>query len=177
MKTGNAILFLALGAALTVAPAPAQSASPSLDAVVQQKLVDKLGDDAKTIKVALVEKKIVLVGEVAGRDTQELASEVALSVPGVSKVDNQIKAKSEKSLSVAKVEDEAADQKLESAVESLLKKELGSHAKGLEVENVGGTVSVRGTLPDDARLKIARDAVKSVPGVKRVVDLLELAGK
>ena len=59
----------------------------------------------------------------------------------------------------------------------LLKKELGAHAKALEVENVGGTVSVRGTLPDDARLKIARDAVKSVPGVKKVVDLLEVAKK
>ncbi len=43
----------------------------TLDAVVQQKLVDKLGDDAKTIKVAVVEKKIVLVGEVKGRDTLE----------------------------------------------------------------------------------------------------------
>ena len=55
-----------------------------------------------------------------------------------------------------------------------------AHAEGLvdlEVENVGGTVSVRGTVPDDARLKIARDAVKSVPGVKKVIDLLEVAKK
>ncbi len=81
-------------------------------------------------------------------------------------VDNQVKAKAEKAISVGKVGTRAADQKLEMAVESLLKKELGDHAKGLEVENVGGTVSVRGTVPDDARLKIARDAVKSVPGVK-----------
>ena len=51
------------------------------------------------------------------------------------------------------------------------------HAKGLEVENVGGTVSVRGTLPDDARLKIARDAGKSAPGAKKVIDLLEVAKK
>ncbi len=177
MKPRNSVLVLALATTLGAWTPGAQAAGPALDVLVQQKLVDKLGDDAKTIKVALVEKKIVLVGEVAGRDTQELATEVARSVPGVTKIDNQIKAKAEKSLSVAKVEDEAADQKLESHIESLLKKELGAHAKDLEVENVGGTVSVRGTVPDEARLKIARDTVKSAAGVKRVIDLLEVAKK
>ncbi len=174
MKTRNSLLLLALAAALASGPALAADA---LDAVVQQKLVDKLGDDAKTIKVALVDKKVVLVGEVAGRDTQELATEVAKSVPGVTHVDNQVKAKADKGISVGKVEDEAADQKLESKVESALKKELGKHAKGLEVENVAGTVSVRGTVPDEARLKIARDTVKGIDGVKKVIDLLEVAKK
>lgn len=174
MKLRNSLVLLALATALVAGPALAADA---LDVVVQQKLVDKLGDDAKTIKVAVVEKKIVLVGEVKGRDTQELATEVAKSVPGVTSVDNQVKAKAEKSLSVAKVEDEAADQKLEGHVESALKKELGAHAKDLEVENVGGTVSVRGTVPDEARLKIARDTVKAAPGVKKFIDLLEVAKK
>ena len=174
MKPRNSVLLLALAMALATGPA---FAADALDAVVQQKLVDKLGDDAKTIKVALVEKKVVLVGEVNGRDTQELATEVAKSVSGVTSVDNQVKAKAEKAISVGKVGDEAADQKLEMAVESVLKKELGDHAKGLEVENVGGTVSVRGTVPDDARLKIARHAVQSVPGVKKVIDLLDVAKK
>ena len=174
MKLANSLVLFALAAALVAVPA---LAADTLDAVVQQKLVDKLGDDAKSIKVAVVDKKIVLVGEVKGRDTQELATEVAKSVPGVTSVDNQVKAKAEKAISVGKVGDEASDQKLEMAVENLLKKELGDHAKALEVENVGGTVSVRGTVPDDARLKIARDAVKAVPGVKKVVDLLEVAKK
>jgi osmotically-inducible protein OsmY len=174
MKLRNPLVLLTLGAALAAVPA---LAADTLDVVVKQKLADKLGDDAKTIQVALVKGKIVLVGEVQGRDTQELATEVALSVPGVKKVDNQVKAKADKGVSVGKVEDEAADQKLEVSVESALKKELGSHAKGLEVENVAGTVSVRGTLPDEARLKIARDTVKAVPGVKKIIDLLELAKK
>jgi len=174
MKLRNSLVLLTLAAALVAVPA---LAADTLDAAVQQKLVDKLGDDAKSIKVAVVDKKIVLVGEVKGRDTQELATEVAKSVPGVTSVDNQVKAKAEKAISVGKVGDEASDQKLEMAVENLLKKELGDHAKALEVENVGGTVSVRGTVPDDARLKIARDAVKAVPGVKKVVDLLEVAKK
>ncbi|HYN42249.1 MAG TPA: BON domain-containing protein [Thermoanaerobaculia bacterium] len=177
MKLRNLLVLLVLLALATALVAGPALAADALDTVVQQKLVDKLGDDAKTIKVAVVDKKVVLVGEVKGRDTQELATEVAKSVPGVTSVDNQVKAKAEKVISVGKVGDEAADQKLEMAVENLLKKELGDHAKDLEVENVGGTVSVRGTVPDDARLKIARDAVKSVPGVKKVVDLLEVAKK
>lgn len=174
MRTRTPLLLLALATALAAGPALAEDA---LDAVVQKKLVDKLGDDAKTIKVAIVDKKVVLVGEVKGRDTQELATEVAKSVPGVKDVDNQVKAKAEKSLAGGKIKDEAADNKVESAVESLLKKELGDHAKDVEVECTAGTVSARGTVPDDARLKIARDAVKSVPGVKKFVDLLEVAKK
>lgn len=174
MKPGNYILLLALAMALAAGPA---FAADTLDAVVQQKLVDKLGDDAKTIKVALVEKKVVLVGEVSGRDTQELATEVARSVPGVTSVDNQIKAKAEKSITDGKVKDEVADEKIEMAVESALKKELGVHAKGIETECTAGTVSVRGTVPDDMRLTLARTAVKAVPGVKKLIDLLEVAKK
>ena len=172
MKTRH---VLALAAVAAVLAAGSAFAADPLDVVVQKKLVDKLGDDAKTIKVALVEKKIVLVGEVEGRDTQELATEVAKSVPGVTNVDNQVKAKAEKSFVEGKIKDEVADDKLEKAVESALKKELGGHAKGLEAECTAGTVSVRGTVPDDTRLKLARNAVKAVPGVKRFVDLLEVA--
>ena len=174
MKLKNPLTLLALSAALATGPALAADA---LDVVVQQKLVDKLGDDAKTIKVAVVDKKVVLVGEVKGRDTQELAAEVAKSVPGVTNVDNQVKAKADKGISVGKVEDEAADQKLEMAVENLLKKELGAHAKDLEVENVGGN-GLRARHRARRRApEVARDAVKSVPGVKKVVDLLEVAKK
>ena len=174
MKSRNVIILAALCAAL--AAGSAYAADP-LDVVVQKKLVDKLGDDARTIKVALVEKKIVLVGEVKGRDTQELATEVAKSVPGVESIDNQVKAMAEKSIGGGKIKDEIGDDKLEKAVESALKKELGAHAKGLEAECTAGTVSVRGTLPDDVRLKLARDAVKGVAGVEKFVDLLEVAKK
>lgn len=172
MKHRNVLVLLAVGAALAAGPALAADA---LDALVKQKLVDKLGDDAKTITVALVGGKIVMIGEVQGRDTQELATEVAMSVPGVKKIDNQVKAKDEKSLGVAKVEDEIADDKLEKSVESALKKELGAHGKKLEVECTAGTVSVRGSVPDEARLKIARDTVTKTAGVKKFVDLLEVA--
>lgn len=174
MKAGNTILLLALAMTLVAGPA---FAAETLDVTVKGKLVDKLGDDAKSIQVALVGKQVVLVGEVAGRDTQELAAEVALSVPGVTKVDNQVKAKADKGVSVGKVEDEFGDQKIELSVENALRKELGKHAKKLEVEMVAGTVSVRGTLPDEARLKIARDTVNGTPGVKRFIDLLEVAKK
>jgi osmotically-inducible protein OsmY len=175
MKLRNPIVLLALGTAL--AALPAYAADVPSDAVIKQKLVDRLGDDAKTIKVAIVEKKVVLVGEVQGRDTQELATEVCKSIPGVDKIDNQIKAKAEKSLTGGKIGDEAADEKIEMAVESALKKELGAHAKDLETECTAGTVSVRGTVPDDTRLTLARTAVKAVPGVKKFVDLLEVAKK
>lgn len=174
MKLRNTLALAAVTAVLAAASA---FAADPLDVVVQKKLVDKLGDDAKSIKVALVKGRVVLVGEVQGRDTQELSTEVALSVPGVKKVDNEVKARDEKSFGGGKIKDEVADEKVEKAVESALKKELGAHAKGLEAECTAGTVSVRGTLPDDVRLKLARDAVKGVAGVEKFVDLLEVAKK
>jgi osmotically-inducible protein OsmY len=177
MKSRIVLLLLGLATVLTAADAFAQAAAPGLEGAVKQKLVDKLGEDAKAIKVAVVEGKVVMIGEVKGRDTQELATEVAKSVPGVKSIDNQIKTPAEKSVGEGKIKDEVADGKLEAAVESALKNELGAHAKGLEVECTAGTVSVRGTVPDETRRTLARKAVKAVPGVGKVVDLLDVASK
>ncbi len=171
---------LAFAAALVATPAFAETPpelAPGTDAVIQKKLVDKLGEDAKTIKVAIVEKKVVLVGEVKERDTAELAEEVALSVPGVTKVDNEIKAKDEKGLFAGKAKEETRDNSLENAVDSAVKKELGAHYKKLTIEAVAGSVSLRGPVPDEARYKLALDAAKKVQGVKRVIDLLEVEKK
>jgi osmotically-inducible protein OsmY len=171
---------LVLAAAVVAAPAFAAdppALAPGTDAVIQKKLVEKLGDDAKTIKVAIVENKVVLVGEVKGRDTQELAEQVALSVPGVTKVDNQIKSATSKGFFEGGIGQESRDIKLEDKVETAVKKELGQHYKKLDIVAVAGTVTLRGPVPDEARKKFAITAAKGVPGVKRVIDLLEIEKK
>ncbi len=174
------ISTLAFAAALVAAPAFAQAPpapAPNLDAVIQKKLVDKLGDDAKTIKVAIVENKVVLVGEVKGRDTQALAEQVALSVPGVTKVDNQIKSAGSKGIFEGGIGQESHDIKLEDKIETAVKKELGQHYKKLDIVAVAGTVTLRGVVPDEARQKFAITAAKGVPGVTRVIDLLTIEKK
>jgi hyperosmotically inducible periplasmic protein len=173
---------LTLAALLVAAPVlaqapPAPAPSAGLDAKVQQKLVDKLGDDAKTIKAAIVENKVVLVGEVKRRDTQGLAEQVALSVPGVTKVDNQVKTPASKGVFTGGIGQESHDIKLEDKVETAVKKELGQHYKKLDILAVEGTVTLRGPVPDEARQKYAITAAKGVPGVTKVVDLLEVEKK
>lgn len=163
-----AALVLVGSASFALAQAPA----PGLDAKVRDLIQSKLGDDAKAIKVALVKGKIVLTGEVAERSTQELCKEVALAVPGVTKVDNQVEAKKEKSVADGKIGDEMADDKLEGKVRSAVKGELGSHYKKVTIEVVAGVALIRGTVPDEERHQLALKAMGGVAGVKKTVDVL-----
>jgi hyperosmotically inducible protein len=172
-------LALALFLGLVAAPVPAPAAddassAAALEAKVSTLLVEKLGDDAKTIKVALVKGKIVLVGEVEDRATREHSYDVARTVPGVTKVDDKVKAKNERSVASGKLEDEAADNALEKSVRSALKKELGQHAGSIKAEVVNGVALLVGRVPDAARKEIALKTAGAVPGVRKVVEVVSI---
>lgn len=158
------------------AAARAEDAGAALEAKVATLLVEKLGDDAKTIKVAYVKDRIVLVGEVQDRATRELASYVARTVPAVRKVDDQVKARNERSFGSGKVQDEAADNSLEKTVRSALKKELGQHAKTVKAEVVNGVALLVGQAPDAARKELALKTAGEVPGVRKVVEVVSISG-
>lgn len=155
--------------------AVAEPSSATLEKSVTDLLVQKLGDDAKTIKVAVVKGKLILTGEVTSRATAELAKEVAIAVPGVKKVDNQVSAKAGKSVVDGKVGDEIGDAKVETAIESALKKEIGDHAKKVDVEFVSGVALLRGKVPDAARKDLAIKTATGIEGVKQVIDLISVA--
>ena len=175
MKIRTALTACFLTIVLAAVPALAAGAASVADreASLSKLLVDKLGPDAAPIKVAIVGDKTTLTGQVEKRATQELADEV-LKYAGVKKIDNQIKAKNEKGVFSGKTEMEMADNKLEKAVRSKVKGEVGAHYKELYVECTGETCSVRGTLPDQARKDLALKAAAGVPGVKTVVDLVKI---
>ena len=111
------------------------------------------------------------------RGTQELADEV-LMYAGVNKkkIDNQVKAKDEKGLFSGKTKKEMADYKIEKAVRSKVKGEIGDSAKAIQIECTGDTCSMRGTLPDQGRKDLAMKAAAGVEGVKHIVDLVHLKG-
>jgi osmotically-inducible protein OsmY len=163
--------------------ATSQEAALTLEQKVAATLVNKLGPDAATIRVVVDNKgKAMLVGTAAHRSTQELAKEVALFVPGVKKVQNKVEyvptAPSEGNVAeqaVATTGDEASDSGLETSVKYQLNREIGKTAWKIEVEAVEGVVSLRGTVPDQARLDIALKTAAGVKGVKQVVDLLRVA--
>jgi osmotically-inducible protein OsmY len=171
MKTKAVVLVL-----IVLAAAAAQAQTSELENRISAKLVDSLGNDAKSIRVAVFDGKAVLIGRVAERSTQELAEEVALYFPEIRSVDNQLKAGTDKPLLEGQLKGEGDDARLEMLVKKGLEAEIGKHVKQIEVEAVDGVVSIRGTVPDQARLKLAREATSHVKGVKKVVDLLRVKG-
>lgn len=177
MSKRTLILTILVAAVLTVAAGAAFAATnEETEKAIAAALVDKLGDDAKTIKVAFFDGKAVLSGKVTEDATQELAKEVALYVAGVTKVENEVEAAKERKFGTGKVAAETEDSSLESEVKNALHKEIGTHSSGVEIETCNGVVSIRGTVPDKARHELAVAAAKKVPGVKKVVDLIRVAG-
>lgn len=167
-----------LGVALGVAMTAAASASDvrEREAALEAMMVDKLGEDAREVRVTLTGTKAILTGVVKERGTQELAKEVALFFAGVKKVDNQLSALEAKGIGKGKIANEAEDAELESKVKLALQQEVGKKYAGkLEIEAAGGSVSLRGTLPDRARQELSLKAAGGVTGVKRVVDLITVA--
>jgi osmotically-inducible protein OsmY len=150
--------------------ATSQDAAAKLEQQVATMLVNKLGQDAATIRVLVDNRgKAMLVGTATRRSTQELAEEVALFVPGVEKVQNKVEfvptAASEANVAeqaVATTGDEASDSGLETSVKYQLNREIGKSAWKIEVEAVEGVVSLRGTVPDQARLDIALKTAAAV---------------
>lgn len=168
------ILFatlLPLAAASLFADANADKAK-----AIQAALVEKLGGDAGKIQVAFYDGKAVLSGRVTEDWTQELAKEVALYIPGVTTVENQVEAEKERSVGSGKMISETGDATLESEVKDALHKEIGKYSSDIEVESCDGVLSLRGTMPDAARRDLALATVTKVKKVTKVIDLLRVAG-
>jgi hypothetical protein len=167
----SAILFatlLPLAAGSLFADANADKAKE-----IQAALVDKLGGDSGKIQVAFFDGKAVLSGKVVEDWTQELAKEVALWVPGVTKVENQIEAEKERSVGSGKMIAETGDATLENEVKEALRKEIGSQYAGdVEIEVCDGVVSLRGKSPDAARHDLSVKAAGGIKKVTKVIDLL-----
>jgi osmotically-inducible protein OsmY len=152
----------------------------SVEADVYVALLEKLGKDGLPIDVEVRGGRATLTGQVETRSTQELAEEVALSVPGVTSVDNRVvapgpgSARTSVGQAVDHVEFEVQDGILEARVGKNLLAEIGRYALDLEVESTEGVVSLRGTLPDPERRTLALRAAENTPGVKKVIDLLRV---
>ena len=179
--------LLLAGCAGTV-PGPRSAVDPdiadaSVEADVYVALLEKLGKEGLPIDVEVRGGRAVLTGQVDQRSTQELAEEVVRSVPGVRGVDNRVTAPSGGTARTApgKAVDHAGmeveDAVLEARVGKNLLAEIGRHAFDLEVECSDGVVSLRGTVPDEERHRIALRAAESTSGVKKVIDLLRVGGQ
>lgn len=172
------ILFMILFAAFLPLATGSLFADANADSAkaIQSALVEKLGGDADKIQVAFYDGKAVLSGKVTEDWTQELAKEVALSVAGVTKVENQVEAVNERTVGSGKMAAETVDAGLESDIKNALTREVGTYSGDVEIEVCDGMVSLRGKMPDAARHDLAVKTATKVKGVKKVIDLLSVAG-
>jgi osmotically-inducible protein OsmY len=167
-------------ALVSLLSAPAALASPDdlrrREVEIESLLVAKLGSDAQTIRVVLLDGRAILVGTVKSRATQELAKEVVLSLPGIERATNHVEALLDPKLTEGQAQLEGKDAELEIRVKRALARDAGDAvARALEVEAVDGVVSLRGTAPDAAGRARALDSAARVPGVVRIVDLTRAA--
>jgi osmotically-inducible protein OsmY len=182
MKTSVSVLAAALSLTWLVGAPTANAAAKSTAASsevtealtsisVRTKLIEKLGTDAVAIAVSVSGETATLTGEVAKSPSQGLAEEVALSVPGIKKVDNKVTVKNAEGAAAA-TEASVKNVSLEMKVKGILLADIGTNALKIEVEAVDGVVSLRGKLDDANTAKAAVKKARSIKGVKKVVDLL-----
>ncbi len=147
--------------------------SESLTALaVKAKLLEALGADALRISVQVSGKTATLSGAVAERASRKLAGEVALSVSGVSKVDNQVVEKAPEP-AVRNAEADVKDAALLTKVKTVLLSDIGVNALKIDVSTTDGIVTLRGKLGSRELNKEAVAKAQSVNGVAKVIDLLE----
>jgi osmotically-inducible protein OsmY len=193
LRGGFLLAFLVLAACASTVPTPRSEAGAEaireqdvsdarLEADVRLALLEKLGEDVLGVTVEAIGGRVTLIGAVDQRSTQELAEEVAKSVPGVVSVDNRLFARKESPESTTAgraagtTEREVDDAVLEMRVGKNLLGEIGRYALDVEVEVTDGVVSLRGTLPDPERKSLALKAAQGTSGVRRVIDLLQVRG-
>lgn len=150
---------------------------------VRERLLDKLGRDALGVRIAANGNRVTLAGTVGGRDTQELAKEVALSVDGVDHVDVNLEVApasppdrgsdpdDEVQEEIDNAELELEDALVESKVKVTLIDKIGFDAFEIEVEATDGVVTLRGEVDADERDNVLT-AARGVSQVDKVVDLL-----
>lgn len=191
--TVSITLILVTSVALTAAaPAPAQEDGapqpPAAAALTQEErmaadvkaaLATHFGDDAAEILVQVAANRAILTGTAPFKAVRELAKEVALFVPGVTRASNFIEVRPRPAspdtpvaASVAHAEREVGDGALESRVKMRIASLIGLRARQIEVEASQGWVSLRGVLPDaDTKAMVLR-VTENTPAVARVIDLL-----
>lgn len=168
----------------TPAPATAQPAAPAtaedrLAGEVRAALAQYLGEEAGEIAVLVTGNRAVLTGVVPRRAVQELAKEVALFVPGITRVSNYVELRPRPvspdtpvAAGVAHAEREVSDGALESRVKMRIASLIGVRARQVEVEAAEGWVSLRGVLPDAETKAMVLRVAEKTPGVARIIDLL-----
>ncbi len=172
MNSRNQRLHAAALVAAALLALAACKPNPGIDA--EKAIRSYLGDDAKTVKVSIANGQATLSGAVALRSTRRIAPEIALTLPGIGSVDNQITVPERQKLESMYMD--AVDAALESNVEQLLLRSVGPGVVSqLHLVAMEGIVSVRGQVADPEIHRRIVEVVGNMDDVRKIVDLLHVA--
>ncbi len=139
---------------------------------IQSKLIEKLGADALHIAVHVSGETATLTGEVAKKSSQKLAAEVARSVKGIRKVDDQV-TQSNPPAALPNAKANVKDAVLLTRVKTILLTDIGVSALKIDVDVTNGVVSLRGKLGNAEINEEAVRKTRSIKGVAKVISLLD----
>ena len=156
------------------------------DAIVKTKIrvamLEHLKSDGLRVQVDVRAGVVSLSGEVQRRADRKLAEQVAASVDGVKEVHSKVTVAAGARPApppvagfVGEVERSFDDALLEARIKGRLLEEIGKAAFKVEVSAVDGVVSLSGSVPDEARERLAVKAAQGTSGVKELHDLLKIA--
>jgi osmotically-inducible protein OsmY len=180
MKKNLSVIVAVCAASILSAATPAKAEPKTVDrnvsnalmgVSVKATLLDKLGTDALGITATVSGNTATLTGHVAKSSSQGLAEQVALSVDGITKVENKV-TENVPPGAMAATEASVKNVSLEMKVKGMLLGAIGTNALHIEVEVVDGVVSLRGKPDSPETAKEAIRKTREVKGVKQVIDLL-----
>lgn len=182
-KLSAAIVTIGL---YTMAPTLyAQEYAPEISSARQESRIDTtyelnryLRDYA--IDVSVTDGRATLVGIVDEDITKDLAEEIALGVPGITSVDNQIEIQADRIMPAHDAEKRSFGETVDDAsITAAVKSKLlwSSHTDGLDtqVNTVNGAVTLKGTAHSDESIALAQMLAENTYGVSSVDNQLTVS--
>lgn len=140
----------------------------AITAKVKTELIGDKNVKARNIDVDTVSGVVVLSGYVDSQHEANRAALLAKSVPGVVRVRNELQVGS-------RTLGQGLDDKVLGAkIKTRLMEEPGVRSFNIDVDVYSGSASVTGTVPSQEQKKKVLNLIRSVEGVKGVVDNLQV---
>lgn len=140
----------------------------TITAKVKSELIAEKYVKARNIDVDTVGGVVVLSGYVDSQQEADRAGQLAKSVPGVVRVKNELRIGS-------RTMGQGLDDKvLSSKIKARLMEEPGIKSLNIDVDVYSGSVNVTGTVPSQEQKKKVLNLIRSIEGVRGVVDNLQI---
>lgn len=140
----------------------------TITAKVKNELIAEKNVKARNIDVDTVAGVVVLSGYVDSRQEADRAGQLAKSVPGVVRVKNELR------IGSRTIGQGFDDKVLSSKIKARLIEEPGVRSLNIDVDVYSGSATVTGTVPNQEQKKKVLNLIRSIEGVKGVVDNLQV---